>query len=154
VANLLNERGVRTIFRKIWTGNYLREYCSTRLPDLFLDQTDKQVYSSQKEGSESVKYKGNVFALSDDEIKQIRQMLNEYRKRKIAVGHLGGRPKFKNPRKNTGIRCNEEILQRASAKVKEMEKETGGKLNSLIELLLWQFIGCPDDVVQGYEIDS
>lgn len=154
VANLLNDRGVRTLLRKTWTGDYLREYCSTRLPDLLFDQTDKQGHTSRNEGSVSFENKATTSALDDEEIRQIRQMLNDYRKRSLTIGDLTTRPKFKNPRKNSGIRCNEEILKRARAKAKGKDKDTGGNLSSLIELLLWDFIGRPDDVVQGYEFHS
>lgn len=154
VAKLLNDRGVMTIYGKTWTGETLSRYCSEHLPNLNLDQADNQVCASQSQGSESFESKGTVGALNDEEVQQVRQMLKDYRKGKLVVGDLTRRPKFKNPRPNSGIRCNEEIRKRASAKAKEMKKETGGNLNSLIELLLWQFIGCPDDVVQGYEIDS
>ncbi len=154
VANRLNDRGVRTLLRKTWTGEYLREYCSSRLPEVLLDQTEKQVYTAQNGGSESSESKGTTSALDDEEMRQVRQMLNEFRKRSLTVGDLTTRPKFRNPRKNSGIRCNEEILKRATAKAKEKDKETGGNLSSLIELLLWEFIGRPDDVVQSYEFHS
>jgi hypothetical protein len=154
LARVLNDGGIKTFYGKKWTGESLNFYCSQYLPDLDLNQPDKQVNSYQNENSESFESKVTTSALSDDEIYEVRKMLHDYRKRHLNIGEFTKRPKFKSPRINSGIRCNEEIRKRSLAKAKEMSNETGGTLNSLIELLLWEFIGRPEDVVKGYEFES
>ena len=55
----------------------------------------------------------------------------------------GRRPLFVGKTKNTGIRVNETILERAVEKSKRERAKTGGNLSQLMEWLLWIYIGQP-----------
>ncbi len=57
------------------------------------------------------------------------------------------RPVFTGKTRNTGIRVNTEILDRAIDKAREERLKTGGNISQLVEWLLWVYIGSPDDVV-------
>ncbi|MFC1835947.1 hypothetical protein ACFL2Q_14715 [Thermodesulfobacteriota bacterium] len=60
------------------------------------------------------------------------------------------RPMFKTAKKkNTGIYIDAEILKRAEEKMKQERVQTGGSLSKLVELLLWQYVGSPDDVLES-----
>lgn len=76
----------------------------------------------------------------------LRLMLDSWRSRKERPV-LPQRPIFKGQRRNTGVHCNTEILERAAAKAKAERLETGGSLSMLVELLLWRYIGEPEDLL-------
>lgn len=88
----------------------------------------------------------NLLDLDDIEILKI--MVREYKAHRVDFSILPRRPRFKYPRVNSGITCNAEIRRRALIKAKADPDATGGSLSSLIELLLWKFLGCPSDVVE------
>ena len=61
---------------------------------------------------------------------------------------LPRRPRFKGPRINTGITIRAEIRNRALERAKaDPDERGGGNFSGLIELLLWVFLGCPEDVI-------
>jgi len=61
------------------------------------------------------------------------------------------KPTFTGESKNTGIRINKTILDRATAQAREQRWQTGGSLSQLVELLLWRYIGSPEDVLEQSE---
>ena len=61
------------------------------------------------------------------------------------------RPIFVGKTRNSGIRINEVILERAVGKAKQEKTQTGGNLSQLVEWLLWKYLGEPKDVVEGSE---
>ena len=50
-------------------------------------------------------------------------------------------------KRNTGIYVDAEVLKRAREKAEHEKIRTGGSLSQLMELLLWQYIGSPEDLV-------
>ena len=90
--------------------------------------------------------------LSPEELQAIREILQQYKAHEISS--LPRRPTFKEPRTNSGFLCNEEIRKRALAKAKADPRATGGSLSSLIELLLWRFVGSPDDVIEKQDSEE
>lgn len=46
------------------------------------------------------------------------------------------------------VYAKEELLKRADEKAKKEKLKTGGNLSSLCAVLLWHYIGCPDDLVE------
>jgi len=93
-----------------------------------------------------VKMDINGQPLEPEELQDIREILRQYKAHDLSG--LPRRPTFKDPRINSGFVCNEEIRKRALAKAKADPRATGGSLSSLIELLLWRFIGSPEDVIE------
>jgi hypothetical protein len=92
--------------------------------------------------------------LADHEIATLRKIMCLYEAQGLDSLAVPRRPRFKQPRINSGITCNDEIRRRALAKAQADPATTGGSLSSLIEVLLWQFIGCPPDVVEGRREES
>ena len=84
--------------------------------------------------------------LTSEELQAIREILQQYKAHEIS--NLPRRPTFKEPRSNSGFLCNEEVRKRALQKAKADPRATGGSLSSLIELLLWRYVGSPEDVVE------
>jgi hypothetical protein len=61
------------------------------------------------------------------------------------------RPVFKGgpkSRRNTGFNIHKEILNRAPKKVEKDRVRSGGSMSRLVELLLWEYIGRPEDLLE------
>ena len=92
--------------------------------------------------------RGEKPPLAGDDFEVLRKMVQDYKSHRIDFSNLRRRPKFRGPRVNSGIAINAEIKRRAVERAKADPDGTGGgNLSGLIELLLWTFLGCPDDVV-------
>ena len=86
--------------------------------------------------------------LGEDDLDTLKRMVEEYNAHRVDFTSLPRRPRFKGPRINTGITIRAEIRNRALARAKADPDGTGGgNLSGLIELLLWVFLGCPEDVI-------
>ncbi len=86
--------------------------------------------------------------LEEDDFEVLRRMVIEYKAHRIDFSSLPRRPKFKGGKVNSGIAINAEVKRRAVERAKADPDGTGGgNLSGLIELLLWTFLGCPDDVI-------
>lgn len=86
--------------------------------------------------------------LGEDDLRVLRRMVEEFKAQRVDFTSLPRRPKLRGPRVNTGISINSEIRLRALARAKADPDGTGGgNLSGLIELLLWMFLGCPEDVI-------
>ncbi len=82
-------------------------------------------------------------------LEDLRMILEEWRNREIIpMKEIQPRPVFKGKRRNSGFHVNDEILRRAADKVKKDKVRTGGSLSMLVELLLWQYIGSPEDLLE------
>jgi len=57
-------------------------------------------------------------------------------------------PTFTGDRHNTGIHINKVIHTRVKERIAADKHSTGGSLSRLTELLLWRFLGEPDDVLE------
>lgn len=55
----------------------------------------------------------------------------------------------KKGRRNTGIAVDREVLERATKKMNRERGATGGSLSQLVELLLWMYVGSPQDLLEG-----
>jgi hypothetical protein len=91
----------------------------------------------------------NTHQFQPDEIVVLREIIQAYRANKLDLALL--RPRFKQPRTNSGILLNDEIKKRALEKAKADPDATGGSLSSLVEVLLWRYLGSPSDVVEGLD---
>jgi len=61
------------------------------------------------------------------------------------------RPKFRRGKGKTttrSIRLSKELVRLAEAKAKKEKARTGGNLNSLIELLIWEFLNRPRQLIE------
>lgn len=86
--------------------------------------------------------------LGDDDLDVLKRMVDEYKAHRVDFTSLPRRPRFKGPRVNTGISIHAEIRNRALQRAKADPDGTGGgNLSGLIEVLLWMFLGCPEDLI-------
>jgi hypothetical protein len=106
--------------------------------------------------------------LDDQTIADLRAMLKWWKEsaaspsQVITPAHSGlanitARPAFKRsggggertPTKT--IRLGAEMVQRAEKAAKKHKAVTGGTFSGLVEVLIWQYLGCPDDLLQDTE---
>jgi len=79
----------------------------------------------------------------------LKALLEWWRQKKSSpLGEIQARPVFKGKRRNSGFHVNDSILKRAMEKVKTDKVRTGGSLSMLVELLLWQYIDSPEDLLE------
>jgi hypothetical protein len=84
-----------------------------------------------------------------EETDTLKEIIEWWKTREsAAMDAAGRRPLFVGKTKNTGVRINETILERAVEKSRRERAKTGGNLSQLMEWLLWIYIGSPDDVVE------
>jgi len=86
--------------------------------------------------------------LNEEDFDTLKRIVEEYKAHRVDFASLPRRPRFKGPRINTGITLRAEIRKRALERAKADPDGTGGgSLSGLIELLLWVFLGQPEDVI-------
>jgi hypothetical protein len=79
----------------------------------------------------------------------LKALLEWWRQKKSSpLGEIQVRPVFKGEQKNSGFHLNEEIMKRARDKLKGDRQRSGKSLSQLVELLLWQYIGSPEDLLE------
>jgi hypothetical protein len=88
--------------------------------------------------------------LGPDDFDILKEIVQAYKDHRLDFSQLPRCPRFKHPKLNSGIRLNDEIRKRCLERAKSDPDGTGGSLSSLIELLLWTFLGCPPDVVERF----
>ena len=87
--------------------------------------------------------------LTESEETELKEMLAWWRARKAGSwGQVDSRPVFRGPRSNSSFHCNSELMKRAKAKLKTEPLRTGGSFSKLIEVLLWDYLECPADVLE------
>lgn len=85
-----------------------------------------------------------------EESETLKDIIEWWKSREAAsMDAAGRRPLFIGETKNTGVRINKVILERAIDKSRSERAKTGGNLSQLMEWLLWIYIGSPDDVVEN-----
>ena len=106
-----------------------------------LQNTDPDIPCETEKG-------GEKSPLGEDDLDTLKRMVEEYKSHRLNFTGLPRRPRFRGPRINTGITIRAEIRNRALARAKADPDGTGGgNLSGLIELLLWVFLGSPEDVI-------
>lgn len=153
IADLLNKNGVLPMLGKEWTAHNLGRFCDQYLSGIFYDAPPADETADAKEKptkSSDSDRRGVTQQFTDREVEEIRELLRQYKKITVDVSSLSRRPVFKGPKTNSGIRCDDVIRRLAWAKAQQDSTRTGGNLSSLIELLLWEYLGRPEDVVESY----
>jgi hypothetical protein len=85
----------------------------------------------------------SITQLTEDQIKMLEDILDWWRKRKEGLIELREiRPNFKRgPTVTRSVRIGKSLSEEAEKKAKREKFKTGGTLNGLIELLLWEYLG-------------
>lgn len=155
IAGELNDLGISTLKGKPWTDQSVRAFFTraaskeraiseTSPPDV--GGSAIQPTPSQ-EIPQALPDWLDKTALSD-----LRAVLDWWRERQEETMILSpSRPVFKGDRRNSGFHINAEILKRATEKLKRDKVRTGGSMSLLMELLLWEYIGRPQDLLENAE---
>lgn len=170
IARELNRQGIKTIKGKEWTdlnvrifiGRHVRERApqpardrkgavppapriaqtQQDLPGRAFPTLNNMLWQLYRDGT----LEGLANLYRTGVLSAVAQWWRETRGVSVVVQ---GRPVFKGPRRNTGIHCNIEILKRALKKAKTEKASTGGSLSQLVEVLLWHYIGEPQDLLDA-----
>lgn len=140
LAQELNQRGIGTASGRPFTPNNLRHYCQRQKLSFEIDlHVQKAFRQGQKE----------ISPLSSEEIAALREIISWWESRSIGLETFERRPIFKGQTRNTGIKINEELLNRAVQKAKKERLRTGGSLSGLVEWLIWKYLDEPDDLIES-----
>lgn len=140
LAEALNQRGVRTASGRSFTPTNLQHYCQRQKLPFEIDlRSLKSSYKGKKDLS----------PLSSEEVASLREIIAWWKSRKMGLGEIERRPIFKGEPRNTGIKINGELLNRALQKAKKERLRTGGSLSGLVEWLLWKYLDEPEDLIES-----
>lgn len=151
IARELNDLGISTLKGKPWTDQSVRAFftrTASKEPTaseepLATDESPIQPRPSQEIPQALPEW------LDSDAFRALRAVLDWWQERQDETMILSpSRPVFKGKRRNSGFHINEEILRRATAKLKKDKVRTGGSMSLLMELLLWEYIGRPPDLLE------
>ena len=140
IANSLNEQGITTARGRKWTSATVWQQLVKHCPDLVegrLREEGKK--ASPKEVKPPRKEKAN-----EEKPKETSSERSEL------IPLPKARPIFKEgPRGKQGsFRIQQEMYERVLKKLKKDRVRTGGKVSSLVEVLLWMYIGAPEDLLE------
>jgi len=156
IAEELNRQEITTSTGKAWTrknvGTYIKrnfadyepqpptDVITDVLPDVPIETTDVLPDTVGEEIADL--YRKGV----------LQEMAEWWEKNRQAVMKVASAPPvFRGERKNTGIHCNVQILNRVKARIEADKHTTGGSLSRLTEILFWRFLGEPKDVLKNQE---
>lgn len=160
IAEELNLQGITTPTGKVWTRKNVSTYISRNLKSYEpRHPTGATAEVSTGVPGDSTGVPGDsvevpkdrtLESLEDLHWKDVLQDMAVWweQNRGAVIRVASAPPAFKKPRKNSGIHCSEEILKRAMKQAKLEKDKTGGSLSRLVELLLWKYLGEPEDVLE------
>jgi len=166
IADELNRAGINTSTGKAWTRKNVGTYITRNLKD-YEPQSSTDV-SADVPGADfvpntDVGSRGTAPAELNDLLEDgtLEDLAGLYRKgvlqdmaawweknRGAVIKVASAPPVFKGERHNTGIHINKVIHDRVREEILADKHTTGGSLSRLTELLLWRFLGEPDDVLE------
>jgi hypothetical protein len=139
LAQELDERGIRTAGGRPFTANNLRHYCQRQKLSFEIDlPVRKDLHQGQEQNP-----------LSSEEIVTLREIISWWESRRMGLETVERRPVFKGQTRNTGIKINEELLNRAVQKARKERLRTGGSFSGLVEWLIWKYLDEPDDLIES-----
>jgi hypothetical protein len=144
IAAVLNDRKILTATGRKWNPDSARSFYRTHVsPKRPLDAKKPPEKESMTSPPELPKW------MDTEAQRDLEDMLEWWRKKKSSpLREIQARPVFRGKRINSGFHINETILRKAQEKVKTDKLRSGGSLSLLVELLLWRYIGSPEDVLE------
>lgn len=96
-----------------------------------------------------------VFPFDETTAIELAQMLEWWKAHKDGLETLmespqsaETRPTFKRDRTVTKtVRLAAQLVERAEKEARRQKNISGGSLSGLVEVLLWRFLGCPNDLI-------
>lgn len=166
LVDALNEQGIRTTTGKAWSKSSLDMFCKREniefaiQPGALQDTRPDTVQSATLQDSEGIdeparQESARVLQLSDNDADELHELLNWWKLNKGAImpKTIDIRPSFKRgtvqEQKTVTFRFNQKLLARAKELAISKKSLTGGTLNGLVEVLLWQALGSPDDLIDS-----
>lgn len=151
IAKELNDLGIFTLKGKPWTDQSVRAFytrTAPKEPAISEEPPDTEQSPVQPTPSQEIPRELPEW-LDSDAFQTLRAVLDWWRERQDESMVLSpSRPVFKGPRRNSGFHINAEILRRATQKLKKDKVRTGGSMSLLMEVLLWEYIGRPQDLLE------
>lgn len=152
IARELNDLGISTLKGKPWTDHSVRAFYTRSLPKqpAISETSPPDVGKSAIQPTPSQEIPQALPDWLDNAaLADLRAVLDWWRERQEETMILSpSRPVFKGDRRNSGFHINAEILRRATEKLKKDKVRTGGSMSLLMELLLWEYIGRPQDLLE------
>lgn len=151
IASELNDSRITTLKGKRWTDQSVRAFFTRTTPNepVASEAAPATVESATQPKSFQKPPQGFPDWLDAEAFQALRAVLDWWRERQDESMILSpSRPVFKGKRRNSGFHINEEILRRATEKLKKDKVRTGGSMSLLMELLLWEYIGRPQDLLE------
>ena len=140
IANTLNEQGITTAQGKPWTAGNVWLQLSKHCQDLVggrsrgkgKERPPREAKNSQKEKVEKKKTQKSPSGAKE------------------LIPLPAARPKFKKgPRTKQGsFKVRQELYDRVIKKLDRDSVRTDGTVSSLVEILLWMYIGAPEDLLE------
>ncbi|MGO9570154.1 MAG: hypothetical protein ACLP5H_21705 [Desulfomonilaceae bacterium] len=170
LANVLNDRGIKTVNDRTWTEDSLRHFCS-RHADIFDDpqslpqepsvrqlSLEEAQSCSDLEASLDVTHRGTPpTGLDEGTVNELLSMLAWWRAQKdqpsLTSVPIQERPTFKRGADTITktIRIGKALFQDAQRLAKKQRALTGGTFSGLVELLLWERLGCDNKYLRKEE---
>lgn len=170
IAGLLNAEKIPTLKGKSWTDQTVRVFYSRSIQDGDLVTNYLGIHSQEPtlpdSGEELPKEERPVLDspsvpidfpewLDASALADLRAVLDWWRARQEESMILSPtKPMFRGSRRNSGFHINAELLRRATEKLKKDKVRTGGSMSLLMEILLWEYLGRPQDVLESVPQDQ
>ena len=138
-ANALNEQGITTARGVSWNPVNVRQQLNEHCPDLMEGRPGKK---AKKETAKETKKPTRVRT-------QEKKPKDATQKTPELIPLLVNRPTFKRGKQKQGtFKVKEEIYERVLKKLETDRVRTGGNMAKLVEILLWMYIGAPEDLLE------
>ncbi|MGO9118506.1 MAG: hypothetical protein ACLQPD_12980 [Desulfomonilaceae bacterium] len=147
IAAVLNERKTSTPTGGTWNNGNARSFYRRRVPENDPKGPAKKDKPPKVPSASSPL--GFPEWMDSEAMEDLKDLLDWWRQKKSSpLGEIQARPVFKGTRRNSGFHINATILKRAADRVKKDKVRTGGSLSMLVELLLWEYLDRPQDLLE------
>jgi hypothetical protein len=113
------------------------------------DPKAPQIEASQQHITQDVTH---ITQFDDATVEALKEIVTWWRERKEepTIPVSAQYPQFKKSEKphTRSIRIDAALLKAAEQKAKIEKSRTGGNFNSLVNVLIWQFLGCPKEFIE------
>ncbi|AFM24887.1 hypothetical protein [Desulfomonile tiedjei] len=163
-VDTLNKQEITTTTGKAWSKSSLDMFCKREhiefaiQPNAVQDTRPDEIQCAPLQDSEPIdeparQESASVIQLNDHDAGELNELLTWWKENKgvMMPKPIDIRPSFKRgsvqEQKTVTFRFNQELLNRARELAVSKKSLTGGTLNGLVEVLLWQALGSPDDLI-------
>src|SRR5208283_3970094 len=140
IANALNEQGIKTARGLPWNPVNVRQQLNEHFPDLMEARPEKKAKKKKETPKETKKPR---------RVKSRKETPKEPPQKPSELIPLPvNRPTFKKGKQKQGtFKVKDEIYKRVLEKLETDRVRTRGNVASLVEILLWMYVGAPEDLL-------